>query len=430
MSIICWNCRGLGNPRTIQELRNTIRSKSPQLVFLCETKCNSPVIENLKQSFNFFGFSVDARGHSGGLALLWSKDIVVSLRGYSDRYIDVDTELHNHSFRFTGVYGQPAVSLRRQSWQDFLNLQSSPEIPWVMCGDFNEVLCQDEFQGSQPRAYWQMNLFRDTLNSLNMFDLGFEGNQFTWSRLRVAPHTQRARLDRAVCNSLWHDIFPWSRVYHCPSFFSDHSIIHLQIRCHRPPMEKINRRRVFRFEAHWIRTKDCEQVIRDQWEQNPEPTPLKLKDCAIGLMNWSCSNHKDLNKTVDDLKRKISSLKKGPITANIKDEISELQNQLENSLDQLDIKWKQRAKLHWYKEGDRNTKFFHSYANKRKSTNHIAHLKDQSGVSQDSIDGMEKIILNHFGAIFESSSPSESDIAEALARLRLRIPPTMLQLLT
>ncbi|KAK6162838.1 hypothetical protein DH2020_002679 [Rehmannia glutinosa] len=220
---------------------------------------------------------------------------------------------------------------------------------WLMCGDFNEVLYQNEFQGSQPRAYWQMNLFRDTLNPLNMFDLGYEGHQFTWSRLNVSPYTQHARLDRAVSNSLWYDLFLWSRVYHCPSYFSDHSIIHLQIRNHRPTMDNRNRRCLFRFEAHWIRSKDCKQIIKNHWEHNPITFPSKIQDCVVGLMNWSRSSNKDLNKQMEDLKKRISALRMVLSLLLLKENILKLQNDLETVLDRIDIKWKQRAKLHWYK---------------------------------------------------------------------------------
>ena len=37
MSIIVWNCRGLGNLRTGKELEVVTREKDPSVVFLAET---------------------------------------------------------------------------------------------------------------------------------------------------------------------------------------------------------------------------------------------------------------------------------------------------------------------------------------------------------------------------------------------------------
>lgn len=46
-------------------------------------------------------------------------------------------------------------------------------------------------------------------------------------------------------------------------------------------------------------------------------------------------------------------------------------------MDQEDLKWKQRAKKHWYKHGDRNTKYFHAYTNQQQKNNFIKRIVDE-----------------------------------------------------
>lgn len=49
-----------------------------------------------------------------------------------------------------------------------------------------------------------------------------------------------------------------------------------------------------------------------------------------------------------------------------------LQTELGMILKQVEIYWKQRARVIWIKEDDENTKFFHSVANGRRNRNFIS----------------------------------------------------------
>ncbi|XP_062186766.1 uncharacterized protein LOC133890399 [Phragmites australis] len=48
MDLLSWNCRGLGQPRTVQELVTLTRMHSPKLIFLSETRQNSEYVRRLR----------------------------------------------------------------------------------------------------------------------------------------------------------------------------------------------------------------------------------------------------------------------------------------------------------------------------------------------------------------------------------------------
>lgn len=67
MSLLCWNSRGLGDPRDLSRFRLAIRKLSPTFVFVSETKLYGNRISSLRKSMGFLHvFGVDSRGSKGG----------------------------------------------------------------------------------------------------------------------------------------------------------------------------------------------------------------------------------------------------------------------------------------------------------------------------------------------------------------------------
>ena len=67
-------------------------------------------MDKLKTQFGWFGMGVDAKGFSGGLALLWKKDIDISLNWFSSSFIDVTVYRNGSPWRLTGFYGHPKAA--------------------------------------------------------------------------------------------------------------------------------------------------------------------------------------------------------------------------------------------------------------------------------------------------------------------------------
>jgi len=117
MNILAWNCRGLGNSRTVQELCNFVKLHHPKLVFLSETRMSANRCKNLRWKLGLKNcLAVDSDGLSGGLVLFWDENINVSLLSQGERYIDVlvCADPSKAPWRATFVYGEPRVENRRK----------------------------------------------------------------------------------------------------------------------------------------------------------------------------------------------------------------------------------------------------------------------------------------------------------------------------
>ena len=95
------------------------------------------------------GLIIPSVGRSGGLAMLWSRDIKVEVQGYSGNYIDAvvtDLEL-GFKWRITGFYGNPETYCRKESWDLLRSLSRKYQLPWLCFGDFNEIVLVEEKLG-------------------------------------------------------------------------------------------------------------------------------------------------------------------------------------------------------------------------------------------------------------------------------------------
>jgi hypothetical protein len=139
---------------------------------------------------------------SGGVLLLWRREISIQQIFSHPKYIDIKViEGPNNFLRLTGIYGEPRWEDRHLTWDRIKTMHTQHNIPWAIIGDFNEILYSHEKEGGNQRPQNIMQAFRDVLSDCDLEDLGFCGDEFTWRRGRI-----HERLDLAVVNSSWRAI--------------------------------------------------------------------------------------------------------------------------------------------------------------------------------------------------------------------------------
>lgn len=99
---------------------------------------------------------VDAQGHRGGLVLLWTDHVDIEVTSYSQNHIDASVVLDAGSPKwcFTGIYSFPEWQRRQESSNMLRTLIGLSTLPWIVMGDFNDLLNQSEKQGRLPHPDW------------------------------------------------------------------------------------------------------------------------------------------------------------------------------------------------------------------------------------------------------------------------------------
>lgn len=96
---------------------------------------------------------VSPQGHGGGgLALLWNQDIEVEPLYSCKNFIDTKVKAEGKSFYITFVYGEPDHTQRQRVWEEIREHVGNRAEPWLLTGDFNEIIDASEKQGGPPRT--------------------------------------------------------------------------------------------------------------------------------------------------------------------------------------------------------------------------------------------------------------------------------------
>ncbi|KAL7087295.1 hypothetical protein ACP275_13G059600 [Erythranthe tilingii] len=83
--------------------------------------------------------------------------------------------------------------------------------------------------------------------------------------------------------------------------------------------------------------------------------------------------------------------------------------------------WRQRAKVHWMREGDKSTKFFHVRASSREKKNTIIGFQNAAGQWCEEDGELESNVLEYFRGIFKSDNPTDVELNEVLTAIVPRV---------
>ena len=89
--------------------------------------------------------------------------------------------------------------------------------------------------------------------------------------------------------------------------------------------------------------------------------------------------------------------------------------------------WFQRSRINWFRDGDRNTSFFHAKALARLKKNQIDGLYDAHEMWQEEEGKVGDIVEEYFTGLFASNQPAEFN--ELLQALQTKVAPQMNQML-
>uniref|UniRef100_A0ACD5W649 Uncharacterized protein n=1 Tax=Avena sativa TaxID=4498 RepID=A0ACD5W649_AVESA len=204
MKALGWNCQGMGKSLgsvKMSHLARMIYSTKPQVTFVSEIKSSKVKSSDHNARFNMYNsFVVPSRRRSGGLWMMWSDDLEVTVHS-SSFYVILATAVYNttnQKFGLVCIYGDPYDRQTSQIWNDVAAfVYDNPSIPMLCIGDMNELF--NDMDKNLPNINRsRMYAFRSFVKNCGLFDLGFSGPAYTWTNKHFSYKPTFERLDRCL----------------------------------------------------------------------------------------------------------------------------------------------------------------------------------------------------------------------------------------
>lgn len=144
------------------------------------------------------------------------------------------------------IYASNSMEERKELWTDLKAHHDSPMMrnkPWLILGDFNEILDMDEHSGHEDNQFQLsgMREFQDMVNHCALMDMSYQGPRLTWCNKRDNGLICK-KLDRALMNDAWIQSYPQSYSVFEAGGCSDHLRCRIMIQ-----QETMKPKRSFKF---------------------------------------------------------------------------------------------------------------------------------------------------------------------------------------
>ncbi|KAH0765178.1 hypothetical protein KY285_001049 [Solanum tuberosum] len=286
------------------------------------------------------------------------------------------------------------------------------DIPWCTIGDFNVITSTEEKYGGIPYNMTKSLDFISIIEASGLVDIGYSGQHYTWCNQRAEEARVWKRLDRAMVNDKWLELMPQTTITHLPSVGSDHCplLMEMEVRLE-------NKFKYFKFLHCWTENENFLTTVKGCWQKKISGNPMwrlhqKMKLLASTLSTWSKKEYGNIFCSVVNFEEQVKAAKEDVIQQNTKENRTKLHLLNAQYIKYLKLEasiLKQKTQLQWFKEGDTNSKYFHSIMRGRRRklfihkicTAEDAWIQGEENIAKAACDYFQNIFSGHEDRIRE-----------------------------
>ncbi|XP_058775952.1 uncharacterized protein LOC131650248 [Vicia villosa] len=190
----------------------------------------------------------------------------------TDQFVHCEAYKENGDFShyLTSIYAQNQLIHRKKLWEDIQNVGSIINRPWIIIGDYNNVLkITDRIGGNEVQEAEYRDL-EQMMENLGLYEHETKGDHFTWFN-KQSQGPIYSRIDRALCNSFWFATFPDCVIEVMRSHISDHAPLKVNMVNQHGYVKK---KRRFQFLNCVTVREDYMNKLSDSWQQPMGGNPM------------------------------------------------------------------------------------------------------------------------------------------------------------
>lgn len=122
-------------------------------------------------------------------------------------HCSVHLKATNNMWLCSFVYGFNQLKDTKSLWRTLCNIHDRVDMPWLICGDFNNVLNFDERVGA-PVTASEIRDFKECVGYYHLSDLKQKGCFFTWNNKKDGGDIVFTKIDIVLSNDEWDVMYP------------------------------------------------------------------------------------------------------------------------------------------------------------------------------------------------------------------------------
>ncbi|GLT60154.1 hypothetical protein SLA2020_329350 [Shorea laevis] len=405
LTVLFWNVRGAASKGFLQTAQELIKKHKPDIFIIAEPRISGTTADDRINDLRFDeSVKVDARGFSGGIWILWNRTVgdITILDCFSQAITLLVKQAHRDPWLLSAIYANPVPTIREKLWQHLEQFTYTDGLPWLLLGDFNQIISSDEHAEGRVTGLRGASLMMSFMQNKGLIDLGAAGCKYTWTNRQLAGHLVMKRLDRALSNVSWRVLFPEAFVQNLPRTRGDHCPIILNTKRLDIPSRS---QRPFRFEAAWLTHPSFKNLLINSW--NPDVSLHNaLTIFTREVQNWNQQVFGNIFHRKRRLLARLYGVQK-LLETQPQPSLFALETHLlreyNDTLQQEELLWFQKSRSKWVQFGDRNTRFFHSTTVIKRRKQRILALKRDDNTWCFEPNELRNLVVNFFKTLYSSS---------------------------